>query len=87
MEPQGALNMRRIDWPLTPQQRNPGLSFSYYTNFLNSRPSQKRASGRELPALTKGGFEFAMHARAARIATRRQEDQEEQEEQETEQED
>ena len=30
-----------------------------------------------MPAVAEGGFKFAMHARAARIATRRQEEQKE----------
>ena len=33
--------------------------------------------GREVPVVAKGGFKIAMHARAARIATRRQEEQKE----------
>ena len=35
-----------------------------------------------MPAVAKGRFEVAMHARTARIATRRQEEEEEEEEEE-----
>jgi hypothetical protein len=36
-----------------------------------------------MPAVAKGSFEVAMHARTARIATRRQEEEEEEEEKRT----
>ena len=66
-----------------PQQRTPGLSFSYFINCHLLSPTAGQWVV-EVPEVAKGAFKFAMRARTARIVTRRQEDQEEQEQEEQE---
>ena len=87
MDPEGARKIHRVFFSSMPQQKTPGLSFSYFINCHLLSPTAGQWVV-EVPVVAKGAFKFAMHARAARIATRRQEDQEEeQQQQEQEQED